>query len=168
MSEKVFSCGKFYTRDHPHEIISPRVMRFAEIREWLKELSTNPEWGWTEFGGKAALNRSLGLPSGGIRDKLRTAWIWPKEQFRLTARINDIREGYIVPTRVGKCRFEGVYHDPPIPPVVKDKPKVLRMQASIGGLSFVPTDMRPPPKLPNFRRAFEEAIYWNPNEKKPR
>ncbi len=155
--------GKLYTRDNPHEIINPRVMRFEEIRGWLKELSTNPEYGWTP-GGVAALVRSLGMPPHSLHRKLSTGWIWPKEQVRLTARIREILDGYIVPTRYpNSTRVDGVYHDPPIPPVVTPKPKTISFGIRDGKVSFNPTDMRPPPKLPNFRRAFEVATYWNPD-----
>ncbi len=169
MSEKVLSYGKYFTRDHPHEIINPRVMRFEEIRWWLKELSTNPEWGWYPQGG-AALARSLGMSHGlsSIKRILTTGWIWPKMQVRLTARINDIREGYIVPTRFKGGKVEGVYHEPPIPPVVKEPTKTLRLNVGIGGFSFLPTTHAAPPKMPDFKRAFAEAIYWNPDEKKAR
>ncbi len=170
MSEKVLSYGKYYTRDHPHEIINPRVMRFEEIRWWLKELSTNPEWGWCP-GGVAGLERSLGMGKCKLKSKLKTSWIWPREQFRFTARINDIREGYIVPTRFKGGKVEGVYHDPPIPPVVKDKPKSINFSINASGRLTVnaPTHVHtPPPKMPDFKRAFEEAIYWNPDEKKAR
>jgi hypothetical protein len=97
--------GNWYTRDHPHEIINPKVMRFEEIRGWLKELSTNPAYGWTD-GGRRGLERALGMAPKTLPDKLRWSWIWPKEQVRLTARINDILQGYIVPKKFGK-RTEG-------------------------------------------------------------
>jgi len=168
VSEKILRGGKYFTKDHPHEIINPRVMRFEEIRWWIKELSTNPEWGWVP-GGFAGLSRALGYSdANSVRRKLTTAWIWPKEQYRLTARINDIREGFIVPTRLKGGRVEGVYHDPPIPPVVKDKPKSINFEIDVKGrLKVLPISHvhTPPPKMPNFRRAFEEAIYWNPDKK---
>lgn len=164
MSEKVFSCGKWYTRNHPKEIISPHVMTFDEIRFWIKELSTNPAYGWAK-GGVAGLSRAMGysVPSS-MTDKLTTRWIWPKEQVRLTARVGEILEGYIVPTRFGQ-RVDGVYTDPPVPPVV-NYPRSIRCQANIAGLKFLAHDMRPAMKLPSFKNAFAEAIEWNPDKDK--
>jgi hypothetical protein len=164
MSEKVDGgYGKWYTKNHPHEIISPYVMRFEEIRGWLKELSTNPEYGWTP-GGVSGLMRALGMTPGSLKRKLTVGWIWPKEQVRLTARINDILQGYIVPTRITKVRVEGVITDPPRPPQVA-APRRLHFTATAGKLNLTPHAHRPPPRLPSFARAFSEAIEWNPDKK---
>ena len=157
--------GKFYTRDHPHEIISPKVMRFEEIRSWLKELSTNPEYGWTEYGGRAALERALGTSPGAIRRVLATHWIWPRQQVKFTARIRDIIEGRIVPRRLGQSRheFDGVYVDPPQPPKV-NKPRTLKMHALPGeGLKFG-ANPRPHVILPAFKEIFEHVPFWNPHD----
>jgi hypothetical protein len=166
MSEKVDGGnGRMYTRDHPHEIISPYVMRFTEIRAWLKELSTNKEYGWYP-GGVSGLARALGMSSGGvIKHKLTTDWIWPKEQVRLTARIRDIIDGRIVPRRT-RNRVDGVYCDPAVPPVVADKPRTIHLRATVAGLDFMPVDHKPLPKLPCFRSAFAEAIWWDPDSRR--
>lgn len=156
--------GKLYTRDHPHEIISPHVMRFDEIRFWIKELSTNPAYGWKPGGG-LALERSLGMTAHSTKRILTTGWIWPKTQVRLTARIREILDGYIVPTRFAGNRVDGVYKDPPEPRVIPEQPRTLKIQAGINGLRFLAQDHRPPPRLPSFKRAFSEAIEWNPDKK---
>ena len=154
------SNGKWYTRDHPHEIISPHIMRFEEIRWWLKELSTNPEYGWTEKGGVGGLERALGMGVGIIRHKLRVAWIWPKEQVRLTSRIRDVIEGRVVPRKIGR-KWEGVCVDPPQPPQVSDKPKSVKIAVQIGSLKMLPQDHRPPMRLPDFKDACRTAPTWN-------
>jgi hypothetical protein len=155
--------GKFYTRDHPREIISPHVMRFEEIRFWLQELSTNPAYGWTP-GGVAGLVRALGMTPGSLKRKLTVGWIWPKEQVRLTARIKEILDGYIVAKRSGQ-RVEGAYVDPPVPPNVGKKPRSIAIRIVPGkGVSFLAQDMRPPLRLPSFKNAFAEAIEWNPDK----
>jgi hypothetical protein len=166
MSQKVLdSTGRLVTRDHPHEIISPHVMRFEEIRWWLKELSTNPAYGWTDGGGKG-LVRALGATGGKswIRGKLSTYWIWPREQVRLTARINDILQGYIVPRRFPGHRVEGVITNPPRPPQAVPVRR-LHFTALPGRLQLTAHDSKPPPKLPSFARAFSEAIEWDPDKK---
>jgi hypothetical protein len=167
MSEKVDGGnGKLYTRDHPHEIISPHVMRFAEIREWIHELSTNAEYGWYP-GGRAGLSRALGFSfPDGMTHCLSTAWIWPKQQMRLTARIQEILAGYIVPTRFGTNRVDGVYTDPPKPPSILARARCVKIRALPGRLRYVVPDERPAMKLPSFSRAFAEAIFWDPNAKK--
>lgn len=157
--------GRFYTRDHPHEIINHRVMRYDEIRSWLKELSTNPEYGWTRYGGRAALERALGVSPGAIRRVLSTHWIWPKQQVKFTARIKDIIEGRIVPRVVPTSphEFDGVYVDPPEPPKLS-KPKTIKMHALPGqGLKFGPN---PKPKitLPAFKEIFENVPFWDPEK----
>jgi hypothetical protein len=164
VSEKVDGGnGKLYTRDHPHEIISPYVMTFEEIRGWLRELSTNPEYGWTP-GGVAGLVRALGMTPGSLKRKLTVGWIWPKEQVRLTARINDVLQGHIVPRRITKVRVEGVVIDPPRPPQVMPIRR-LQFRATPGRLNLTPHVRRQPMGLPSFHRAFAEAIEWNPDKK---
>jgi hypothetical protein len=158
--------GKFYTRDHPHEIINPKVMTFETIRFWLKELSTNPDYGWTDRG-RRGLERALGMAPKTLPDKLVWSWIWPKEQVRLTARINDILQGYIVPKKFGKCT-EGVLTDPPVPPVTTPKPRVLHMQVSVAGIKFLAHDQRPPPKLPSFKDVFKNVQSWDPDKRRQR
>ena len=158
--------GNVITRDHPHEIISPFVMTFETIRWWLKELSTNKEYGWYPKG-RAGLERALGMANGAIKWKLEDRWIWPKEQVRLTARINDIIDGRIVPKKIlirgkrGAPRIEGVVTDPPQPPKVT-RPREIRMNATLKGISFVP-----PPKrmvLPAFKEVFKDVRVWNPDD----
>lgn len=152
--------GRWYTRDHPHEIISPRVMRFEVIRYWLKELSENPAYGWTD-GGRAGLSRALGMQaSGTIAYKLAFGWIWPKEQVRLTARINDILQGYIVPKRFG-ARVDGVWTDPPTP-VVVPKVREIKFQVHNGAPKFLAQDQAPRMKLPDFKEAFRNVSFWDP------
>jgi hypothetical protein len=158
--------GKLYTRDHPHEIISPHVMRFAEIREWLRILSTDPAYGWYP-GGRSGLQRALGMTPTGIERKLSTGWIWPKEQVRITARIRDVLSGYIVPTRFGN-RVEGVITDPPRPPIVGNAPKFIHLSAKPGAVRLKAHDAPAAFKLPSFSRAFSEAIVWDPDSKKAR
>lgn len=167
MSEKVIgSNGKTYTRDHPHEIISPHVMTFQEIRFWMKELSTNAAYGWANKG-VAGLARALGMGEGAtLQSKLTVRWIWPKEQVRLTARIREILAGHLVPRKFGK-RTEGVYVNPPQPPAVTP-PRMIRLTATPGKLELRAQDNRPPPKMPAFHRAFAEAIRWDPDAKKGR
>lgn len=168
MSEKIDGGnGRLYTKDHPHEIISPHIMRFKEIREWLTVLTNEPAYGWTD-GGVAGLSRALGFstPSSMIR-KLTTAWIWPKEQVRISARIRQVLDGYIVPQRFG-LRVDGVYTDPPRPPAVGNRPKCVTIRAAPGRLQYAPPHASPPMKLPSFARAFSEAIVWDPDAKKRR
>jgi hypothetical protein len=155
--------GRWYTRDHPKEIIKDGVMTFEEIRHWLKELSTNPDYGWTKRG-VAGLERALGMLKSSLDDKLDHAWIWPREQVRLTMRINSIREGYIVPRRFpgrGGGKTEGVWTDPPKPPTVKES-RVLRGTATPGGVRFAP----PPklPGLPSFATVFQNISTWDPTK----
>lgn len=155
--------GRWYTRDHPHEIISPHVMRFEEIREWIKILTTDPAYGWCP-GGVSGLGRACGYadPSA-LTGKLKLRWIWPKEQVRLTARIREILDGVIVPTRFAGGRVEGVYTDDPRPPVLPSaRPRTIRMAATLGGLTFLAQDYRPPPRLPDFKNAFRQVPTWNP------
>jgi hypothetical protein len=167
MSEKVDGGnGRLYTRDHPHEIISPHIMRFKEIRQWIETLMREPAYGWTD-GGVAGLSRALGFSSpSSMTRRLTTAWIWPKEQVRISARIREILDGYIVPQRFG-ARVDGVYTDPPRPPAVGQTAKSVRIRAAPGQLRFVP-HAAPPMKLPSFSRAFAEAIDWDPDAKKRR
>jgi hypothetical protein len=153
------SNGKMYTRDHPHEIHSPHIMRFEEIRGWLRELSTNPAYGWTAYGGKAALERALGMGQGVLRHKLTLAWIWPKEQVRLTARIRDILDGRVVPKRMSAQRMEGVYVDPPQPPQVP-RPREVTIAVQVGKVKFLPKDHKAPMRLPDFKNAFQDVSFW--------
>jgi hypothetical protein len=163
----VTASGFAFTRDHPHEIISPNVMRFEEIREWLRTLSTDPAYGWFP-GGIHGLQRSLGMNSKyAIKSKLTRTWIWPREQVRLTARINDILDGYIVPTRFPNKRVEGVYTDPPRPPVI-NRPRVIHGQATVAGLTLSAHRIKPPPRLPEFRDAFVNVPTWQLSEKSRR
>lgn len=158
--------GKFFTRDHPHEIISPHVMTFEVIRFWLRELSTNPEYGW-HGGGVLGLERSLGMTPQSMRRKLTVGWIWPKEQVRLTARINDILNGYIVPKRFGN-RVDGVWTDPPMPPVASAKPRVLNLKVGVRGFVVVTAQTKKPLAMPEFRDAFRNVSFWDPDSKKSR
>ncbi len=165
MSKKVDGGnGKFYTRDHPHEIISPHIMRFEEIRWWIEEL-LKPEYGWSEPG----LGRALGIGRDCIRRCRRTGWIWPRQQMKITVRIRQIVDGYVVPTVVptkfGKRRIDGVYTDPPRPPMAAPK-RVLKLQATRAGLRFLAQDYRPPPNLPSFTRAFAEVLPWSGAKKR--
>lgn len=167
MSEKVQrpDTGEWVTRNHPHEILSPHVMRFEEIRYWLKELSQNKAYGWKP-GGKAGLCRALGINTpASLDEKLVWRWIWPREQVRLSARIREILDGYIVPTRgtgVRRSRVDGVYTDPPRPPAVKP-PRVISIRATPGGgIAFLPPGHKPRPRMPSFSRAFAEAVPWFP------
>jgi len=150
--------GRWYTRDHPHEIISPHVMRFEEIRYWLRVLVSDPAYGWAPRG-ENGLERALGMNPDSMRYKLTTGWIWPKEQVRLTARINEILDGYIVPTRYQFGRVEGVYTDPPRPPVV-NRPRMIHMQVTVDGVRMVPHKVKPPPRLPDFHEAFARTPTW--------
>jgi hypothetical protein len=161
MSEKVIGkSGRLVTRDHPHEILSPRVMRFAEIRHWLAELSTNPAYGWTN-GGIAALSRALGMKDPRhIGYKLKYSWIWPKEQVRLTARITDILDGRIVPRRMGR-RIEGMYVDPPEPRCVPAPLRRIVLTATPAGMTLKAPHLRPRPHLPAFKDAFADALRWD-------
>jgi hypothetical protein len=154
--------GKFYTRDHPKEIISDKVMRFEVIRNWMRILSTDPAYGWVP-GGLDGLSRALGMGTGGVKRKLSTAWIWPREQVRFTARINEIIDGYIVPKRFGR-RVDGVYTDPPKPPNVK-VPRRLILQAQVGGLRVLTAPRSAPPQMPAFKDAFKDVSFWNPDRK---
>jgi hypothetical protein len=151
--------GKWYTRDHPHEIHSPHIMRFEEIRDWMREFLSNPAYGWTEYGGIAALERSLGMNKNSLKKKLTTAWIWPKEQVRLTSRIRDILDGRIVPRRISKNRMEGVYVDPPQPPNVPRK-RSVKIAVQVGKLTMLPQDHRAPMRLPDFKKAFQDVPWW--------
>lgn len=167
MSEKVLNTrtGELVTLNHPHEIISPHVMTFTEIRGWLKELSTNPAYGWMPGGG-SGLARALGIGSyTTLKEKLVWRWIWPREQVRLSARIREILDGYIVPVRgqgANKLRVDAVYTDPPKPPGVV-QPKVLKLCAVPGGgLKRQHPGSRRRPSMPSFSRAFAEAIPWFP------
>lgn len=171
MSEKVIEprSGRLVTRNHPHEIISPHVMRFEDIRYWLRELSTNPAYGWYP-GGVAGLVRALGMSSHGtLKEKLVWRWIWPREQVRLSARIREILDGYIVPVRgkgAMRPRVDGVFVDPPRPPNVK-RQKVLKFHATVGGGFTHSTQGRGESRpLPSFSRAFAEAMPWSGDEKK--
>jgi hypothetical protein len=155
--------GKMYTRDHPHEIVSPYVMTFETIRFWMRELYTNPEYGWAP-GGRAGLERALGMGAATMKDKLRWSWIWPKEQVRLTARINDILEGRIVPTKFKGGKTEGVWTDPPTPPIVKSvprKPLVLRAVLGQSILSAPPAPVYRSQQMPQFSEAFKNVQFWN-------
>jgi hypothetical protein len=153
------SNGKYYTRDHPKEIISPHVMRFEEIRYWLRELSTNPAYGWVPKG-KNGLERALGMGKNTIRKKLTIMWIWPKEQVRLTARIRDILDGRVVPRRFSGSRVDGVYVDPPQPPVV-NRARTVSIAVEVGPLRMLPKDHKRPMKLPEFRDAFKNVVTWD-------
>jgi hypothetical protein len=152
--------GTIITRDHPHEIIAPGILRFDEIRWWIRELMTNPDYGWSDKG-VSGLGRAMGYAEKwSLPSKLRGRWIWPREQIRLTARIREIREGYIVPRRFGQ-RTEGVWADPPQPPVLRAaRPLNVRLHATIGGLKMVPTDRKPGPSLPQFGEAFKNVREW--------
>ena len=150
--------GKWYTRDHPHEIISEYVMRFDEIRHWMKEFRDNPDYGWTS---KAALERALTITKNGLNRKLTTGWIWPKEQVRLTHRIRDILDGRVVPKMIGK-RLQAVIVDPPEPPKLS-RPTSIKMFATVKGLSFLPPPK--PVKIPDFKNAFAHASVYDPHKK---
>jgi hypothetical protein len=146
-------------------------MRYDEIREWLRVLSTDTRYGWAPKGVRG-LERALGMMKQGITWKLEDhRWIWPSEQYRLTARINDILEGHIIPKLVrnahtGRNTIEGVYVDPPQPPPVP-KPRMLCLYAAPGKISFQPTAPAAP-RMPAFREAFEKIAIWNPfNDKRP-
>jgi hypothetical protein len=148
--------GRYYTRDHPHEIIAPGVMRFEEIRHWMREFSTDPAYGWTGRGLNG-LKRALGMHTS-VADKLGVAWIWPREQVRLTRRIELIREGFIVPRRFGQ-RVDGVWTDPPCPPRVGEK-KVIRMSVGIQGVQMRAAQVHS--RLPAFGSIVDHAMVWNP------
>lgn len=141
------SNGKSYTRDHPKELQGFGLMGYEQIRQAWRECLAD---GWTE----PALCVAMRCGKGSIKQRLRCSWIWPNEQKKFTVRLNEIREGYLVP-RILNGRQEPVYIDPPEPPKGKDV-RVLRMHVGIKGLSFAP----PPPKfdLPDFSRAFSDVV----------
>jgi hypothetical protein len=147
---KVEYKGRWYTRDHPREIQWPGLMGFEEIRGWWREFLSNPAYGWKE----AALCQAMGCKKGSINGRLGFAWIWPNEQKKFTVRINEIREGTLVPRRLDG-RLQAVYVDPPEPPMVREV-KTIAMRATVKGLEFGP----PPPKfgLPSFKNAFSAHV----------
>jgi hypothetical protein len=151
--------GKMYTRDHPHEIISPYVMRFEEIRDTIRMLLQNPETGWC----RAGLERALGLNKTRITRLLTVGWIWPKEQVRLTHRLREILEGRIVPQLVGR-KQEGVYVDPSRPVVIPKRidPRIVRGHVTLNGLTLHPRVESRPPPLPEFRSIFRDVPEWEP------
>lgn len=161
--------GKSKTRDHPHEIVSPHIMRFDEIRHWLKELKTNPAYGWFP-GGRHGLERALGMHVDSLNAKLDTGWIYPREQVRLTHRIRDILEGRIVPRKFGKYgRVEGVVVDTPVPPVPPEKQlRLIKLKVQVGRVNFLPQDWRPPQGIPQVREAFKNVTFWDPDAKRAR
>lgn len=165
--------GKLYYLDHPKPIISPYVMMPDQIRTHLRELTTNPSYGWAVPGGRAGLERALGMRPRTLRSKLTVGWIWPGEQRRLTGRIRAILDGYIVPRRVSPRTIEGIYVDPPEPPAVTPAPRTIVMHATLAGpsspvrLSTCPPPA-PPPLLPSFKTAFTNAPYWDPWKRRDR
>lgn len=166
MRERIFVRTAWKAKDHPYEVRKPGIYTFDEIRYWINQLWYDKRYGWTS---RPALARALGVTTNWLsNDKLRgELWIWPREQYRLTPRINDILDGYIVPKWVvGACggkhrRLDGVYCDPPEPPPVP-KQRVIHLHAAPGKLSFLPVKPTRPPSLPQFRAAFENIPIWDP------
>ena len=144
--------GKFYTRDHPHEIISPHIMRFDEIRFWMVELPAHHGW------AKVALERALGMTKGSLKRRLTVGWIWPREQKRFTARLREIMDGHLVMRRIDG-KLQPVYVEAPVPLELR-QPAGLTLYASIRGLSFQAPPPRP--KLPDAKNAFKNVATWNP------
>lgn len=161
--------GKFYTRDHPKEIISEHVMRFEEIRGWFRELSTNPDYGWTSFGGRAGLSRALGMGPGSLSRRLSAGWIWPREQVKFTHRIRAIVEGNVVPVKRGR-QVHGVYVHPPQPPQLTRREIKLRailpQHLNGGRVKLVSHPLAPPPQIPDFKNAFKHVPLWDPDKKR--
>jgi hypothetical protein len=159
---KLLPSGRgYFTIDHPYEVIREGVMRFAEIRAWMSELKDNPDYGWGGRGGTAGLERALGLDPAQLIRKIRTHWIFPKEQFRLTKRIEDILQGYIVPHRYGIGRVDGVFTDPPVPPTIRER-KMLSLRVTVRGISQAPA--REAPQIPSFGTVFDHVSYWDPDK----
>lgn len=78
----------------------PGVMSTDEMRHWLREFLTKPEYGWLDYGGKSALarlfygNDKTALAS--LASKLRNSWIYPGERGRFHRLIMSILDGKVV------------------------------------------------------------------------
>jgi len=160
------SNGRWYDQDHPREIISPYILRYAEIRYWVREFRDNPAYGWCERGGKMALERSLGLSKDTLKNMLKAGWIWPSQQKGLTSRIRDILDGRIVPRRFGAARMEGVISDPPEPPQIV-RPRTVKIAVQLGPLKLLAQDDRRPMRMPDLRDVFKNVRMFDPDKKAP-
>lgn len=78
----------------------PGVMSTDEMRHWLREFLTRPEYGWLHFGGRAALGKLFYGNSPyayqSLMSKLRRSWIVRGERGRFHRLIMAILDGKVV------------------------------------------------------------------------
>lgn len=142
-----------------NELRAKGVMSCEEIKWWIREFSTNPAWNWTR--NKTNLARALGFnnhPLPTMNGKLKTAWIYPTEQVRLSERIRLIRDGYLVPYyNIFPHSFE--YANPPRPPVRPPTKMTVHTVAGGARLTLEPPET-PTPRMPDFKNIFKNALLW--------
>lgn len=135
-------------------------MSCDQIRFWLRELSSNPIYNWSQH--KNNLGRALGFnpkrAGDRLMSKLQGGWIYPTEQVRLSERLKLVITGHLVPVYTGK-RPSFEYVNPPRP-VAKPPAKLTVRTAATGAQLTVEQFKQPPQQLPDFRTVFQTARLW--------
>lgn len=141
------------------EFRNPEILSCQEIQYWIRELSSNPSWGWAQ--NKTNLGRALGFAKfskASMLSKLRKSWIYPTEQVRLSERIRLIVNGYLIPNYdVKPATYE--YVNPPRPPA-KPPAKFRVSVGSDGPMFHVEQFKAPTVGMPDFKSVFQSARLW--------
>lgn len=149
---------KMFTADHPRNRSPPGVMSCDEIRWWVKELRTNPEYGWHH--SPAQLAKALGFydvnPASSLKSKIREknrAWIYPGEQIRMSRQLHLIIAGELVLRPVGR-RWQIARAETPVR--LKNPPR-FRYNLATGSLEWARSVPESRPTLPTFQQMFATA-----------
>lgn len=103
-------------------------MSCDEIRYWLVSLRQSHGW------RVVALSRYLGFPDkGAMTSKLRSSWIYPGEQLRVSKALHRIITGEIVCEKVTARRWEAVVATTRVP---LREPMRLKIDLTTGRLGF--------------------------------
>jgi hypothetical protein len=141
-------------------------MSCDEIRYWIREIITNPDWGWKGRG--TAIATVLGIHTGRsanshLRRKLDPdCWIYPGEQIRFTKGLRRILAGEVKVVE-GRCprgrarTWNVVVVDNPVP---LPRPRRLRYNLATGRLEHVTDPLESRPSIPSFKDALRNAPVW--------
>jgi hypothetical protein len=144
--------GPSKNQDHPRVRKSdPRIMSCPELRYWLQTLKN--EYGWHTL----CLARTVGLYDGAtLNGKIRqTSGFTPKEQSRVSIRIQRILSGELVQVQSGKgghVRYDAALADVPKPIA---QPGRMVYDFKSRRLRWMIPRMGPPPALPGWNRGIK-------------
>lgn len=104
-------------------------MSCDEIRSWLVSLPQSHGW------RLQALSRYLGFPDkGAMTSKLRSSWIYPGEQLRVSKALHRIITGEIVCAKVSGSRYDAIIATDRVP--LRTGPRMV-WDPTTGRLSIV-------------------------------